>query len=112
MGSGREFIAPSGVSVHIESGPNEITTYANTVGMLFGADELLLHFALRSETDPTKGLGVAKIYLSLPHAKRMVKALSKGIEEIEKLFGEIVADPAEKLTAEKLQELQEKKPGA
>jgi hypothetical protein len=111
MGTGKEFFAQPGVSVFIENGPNEITTYAHVVGLLFGTDEVLFHFALRTETDLTKAIGVARVYLSLPHAKRMLQALSAGIENLEKLFGEIVADPAQRLTPEQLQELQNKKLG-
>jgi hypothetical protein len=111
MGEIGEFAIKPGVIATIENGPNEITSYANLVGMVFGVDDVLLHFALRTEGDPTKAVGVAKIYLSLPHAKRIVTALKNGLEQIEKLVGEIVEDPAGKYTPEELQELLKPKTG-
>jgi len=95
-----------GVGVEIQKGPDEITTYANIVGITFGPDEVILHFGLRSADDPNKGTGVAKIYINSAHAKRLTAALGAAVQQVESIFGEIIADPASKLTPEKLQELQ------
>jgi hypothetical protein len=101
----------AGLSVKIEEGPNEITAYANIVAILVSPDEVLLHFGLRRSDDPNKGIGVAKIYMTSAHAKRLMAALSGSIQKIEEVFGEIVADPVLQLTPEQLQKLQKDKPG-
>jgi len=109
MITSKDFVIQPGATVVIEDSPNELTTYANLVGLLFGTEEVLFHFALRTPNDPNRGVGVAKIYVTLPHAKRMLKTLSDGIEGIEKLIGEIVADPGSKIPPELLQQLQQGK---
>ena len=108
---GEIVFAKGGQSVEIESGPNELTTYANIVGMLLSPDEVILHFGLRKTNDPTSGIGIVKIYLTPAHAKRLATALNDGIQRIEGVFGEIIADPAKKLTPEQLQKLQNNKSG-
>lgn len=97
----------AGLAVDIQKGPDEITTYANIVGIMFGPDEVILHFGLRNIDDPNKGTGVAKIYLNSAHAKRLMAALGAAVQKIESIFGEINANPVSKMTAEQLKKLQE-----
>ena len=101
--------AKAGQPVSIENGPNEVTTYANIARMHIGPDEVILHFGLRKTDEPNSGVGVAKIYLSTAHAKRLATTLDAGIKRIEGIFGEIVADPVKKLKTEQLQKLQNNK---
>ncbi len=95
----------TGGVVEMQKGPNEITSYANVVNILFGPDEVILHFGLRKEDDPNKGTGVAKIYINSAHAKRLTAALSGAVQQVESIFGEIVTDPISKLTPDQLQKL-------
>ena len=87
-------------------------TYFSNITMTYvGPEETIIHFALRNEIDPFKGTGIAKVYLTTAHAKRLMSALKKGLEQLEAIFGEVVEDPGAKLTADQLQKLQEEKPG-
>jgi len=103
---GKVIIKPGG-PITVEKGPNEVTYYANVVMVLMGPEEVVLRFGLRTDEDPLKGIGFAKIYLSPAHAKRLVTALKNGIEQVEGMFGEIAENPIPKLTTEQLQQLQQ-----
>lgn len=92
----------------VEKGTNEITAYANMASIMFGVEEVIIHFGLRNTDDLNKGVGVAKIYMTPQHAKRLAAALSNSVQNIEGIFGEIIADPMSKLTPEQLQNLQKK----
>lgn len=72
-------------------------TYATNAQVSVSPEEVTLHFGLRTG-EPNEANGVAKIYLSLPHAKRLVIAWGALLEQHEELFGEINLDPTKRLT--------------
>jgi hypothetical protein len=94
--------------VEVQKGPDEITAYANIVAIMFGPDEVVLHFGLRNIDSPNKGVGIAKIYINPAHAKRLTAALSGALQQVESIFGEINSNPISKLTPDQLQKLQKK----
>lgn len=88
------------VETKIENGPRQTNCYANLCRITVSTEEAILHFGERLDNDPNNGLGNAKIYLSLPHAKRLAKTMLRAIEAYEKSFGEIPEHPAHCLTPE------------
>jgi hypothetical protein len=82
--------------------PNQFVGYANITGILISSDDVVFHFGLRKTENPVEGAGIAKIYLGLPHAKRLCNALSKSLQKYEELFGEIIEDPGARLSPEKI----------
>ena len=105
---GQITVQQSSGTIDIQKGPDEITAYANIVAIMFGPDEVILHFGLRNADDPNKGIGVAKIFINPAHAKRLTAALSGALQQVESIFGEINADPISKLSPDQLQKLQPK----
>ena len=91
--------------VEMKDGTGQLVGYANLISIITTAEEVILHFGERGMEDPNKGIGFAKIYLSLPHAKRLVGALMRTLKNHEGIFGEIIADPAKQLTPEALKRL-------
>lgn len=89
----------SGASAIMEK-ENEPVYYANIASIHATPEEVIIHFGLRTEGDEERGAGIAKIYLSLPHAKRLMGALLSVINHYERNFGAIPDDPAKLLTAE------------
>jgi hypothetical protein len=84
----------------ITDDPGQVVTYADQVKAIASPEEFILHFGLRKVEEPNTAKGVAKIYLSPPHAKRLALALAQVIEGYEKNFGKIETDPASRLTPE------------
>ena len=84
----------------IGNGPRQTNCYSNLCRVTVSAEETILHFGERLDKDPNIGIGNAKIYLSLPHAKRLAKTLLRAIEAYEKSFGEIPEHPENHLTSE------------
>ena len=80
--------------------PNQYVGYTNVTGILFSTDDVILHFGQRNPINPKEGLGIAKIYIGLPHAKLLATALNEAINKYESVFGEIAADPGAKLSPE------------
>lgn len=68
----------------------EFQTYANICGVSFTEDDVLLHFAIKDH-DGATAHGVARVYLTVPHAKRLHQALGRLIERHEERFGPIRA---------------------
>lgn len=91
--------------IKIEDGPRQLSCYANLCRITFTPEEAILHFGERKDVDHLKGVGNAKIYLSLPHAKRLANAMLKTIKSYEKNFGEISEQPLDHLTLEGQQSL-------
>jgi hypothetical protein len=77
--------------------PEQKITYANLGQVSVSPEEVVLHFGIRTNESNVAN-GVAKIYLSLPHAKRLVIAWASLIQQHEELFGEINLDPTTRLT--------------
>jgi hypothetical protein len=84
----------------ILDGPNQFVGYANVTAILLSTDDVILHFGQRNPKKVKEGVGIAKIYLGLPHAKRLAIALNQTIQKYESGFGEIVSDPGSRLSAE------------
>lgn len=94
-------------SVTIFNSPNQFVGYANINGVTVTPDEVIMHFGLRRTDEPTEADGVAKIYLNLPHAKRIMLVLNALIAEHEMMFGEIHPEPEARLTDAGRKRLQE-----
>lgn len=77
-----------------EDSPNELISYANTSRLSIATEEVVILFGLRDTDNPTKAKNIAKIYLSLPHTKRIASVLAILIKNYEAEYGEIEADPA------------------
>jgi hypothetical protein len=90
----------SQVTLSITERDNEPIYYANIASIYATPEEVSIHFGLRVEGDENHGNGIAKIYLSLPHAKRLAGTLIAVINNYERNFGKIHDDPAKLLTDE------------
>jgi len=86
--------------MEIEHSSDEFVTYSNVGSVSINLEEAILHFALGGPANPQKALGVARIYLSLPHVKRFAHSLLQAIQRYEEVMGEIPADPMASLTPE------------
>jgi hypothetical protein len=89
----------------VQDSPSELVFYSNIASVSLTPEEAILHFGQRDSEDPNKGEGVAKVYLSLPHAKRLASVLAKGLSRHEEVFGEIIADPEKRLSPEILKKI-------
>lgn len=89
---------PSDVTIH--DSPSQFVAYSNVNGVSFTPEEAVMNFALRRQSDPTQADGVVKVYLSLPHAKRIMLVLAQLVEQYEQIFGEILLEPHQRLTDE------------
>lgn len=87
-------------TMNIEDSPRQFVCYSNVATVLMTPEEIVLHFGERKSEDFTKGTGLAKIYISLSHGKRLAAALLKSIKLFEEDFGEIPIQPLERLTPE------------
>jgi hypothetical protein len=84
----------------IDADSNVPMFYTNIASISATPEEFSMHFGIRKKKDPNHGIGVAMIYMSLPHAKRLAEAMAKAIHSHEQTFGEIITDPANRLTGE------------
>jgi len=99
-----KWIIGKSATVNIMDTTEERTVYSNLAAVMISHDDVLIHFAIRHMDDPNIGDGVAKVYLNLAHAKRLANALSFQINNYEKMFGEIKADPVASLSLEQLKQ--------
>jgi hypothetical protein len=71
------------------------TVYANVVQMTTGPFDLIMDFGFKTPEQTTKGSPdfelVARIAMSLAHAKSMLPLLAKVIQQYESQVGEITA---------------------
>lgn len=86
---------------------NQATGYADIVAIRVTPDEAVFHFGLRKESDPNEAIGIAKMYVSIPHAKRIAHVLTTSLKEYEHMFGEIKTDVKDRLTPEGQKGLEE-----
>lgn len=86
--------------IPIAEGGDSPAAYANVCNITATPDEVFLHFGQKNTDNPGGAAHVAKVCLSLAHTKRLVTALARVIETYESTFGEVIADPAERLTPE------------
>jgi len=88
------------IEIKIEDGPDQFVGYANLCRITLTGEEAILHFGARTYADPNTGIGNAKLYLSLPHVKRLSMALLRTIKSYEKALGEIREKTVDSLTLE------------
>ncbi len=86
---------------------NQATGYADFVEIRVTAEETAFHFCLRKGNNLNEAVGVAKMYVSIPHAKRIAHALTNSLKQYEHAFGEIKADAKDRLTPEGQKKLEE-----
>ena len=79
--------------------------YVNVCSVSITPEEAILQFGLRALEDPSQANGVAAVYMSLAHAKRLAEALSQTLQRYEKVFGEIITDPTTLLPQEMREQL-------
>jgi hypothetical protein len=76
---------------------NTVTLYSNYAAVTSTPDELIFRFCQRSLEGEERPLEIARVIVSLSHAKRILMALGQTLKAYEELFGQI---PLEKpLTA-------------
>ena len=74
--------------------------YSNYTALTMTPDEVIFRFAERDLEDPGRALEVARLFVSPGHAKRILAVLANIVRIYETNFGEILADPVERLTPE------------
>lgn len=89
---------PQDTSPNIEESPGQFVSYSNYCQVTVTPEEIAFQFARNPERSDGHAEGVAKIYMSLPAAKRLVEAMRQLITTYEESFGEIPADPSSRLT--------------
>jgi len=86
--------------VVIHESPAQFVGYSNLNRITITAEEVVVHFGLRRTNSPNEADGVAKMILSLPHAKRVLIVLAQLFQEHELMFGEVQPDYNARLTPE------------
>lgn len=86
--------------VTITDSPNQFVGYANINGVTLTAEEAIIHFGTRRQESPELADGIAKIYVGLPHIKRIAIMLAQIIGSYEEAFGEIPTDPSARISPE------------
>lgn len=94
-------------NVNIKDNPNQLVAYANINRITMTPEEAIFHFGLRSQENAMEADGVAKIYLSLPHAKRIAIVLAQILTEYEAMFGEVLPEFEMRLTEEGRKRIEE-----
>jgi hypothetical protein len=84
----------------LHENPNQFLGYTNLSRITITAEEAILLFGLRRLNSQNEGDGVAKIILSIPHAKRVMIVLAQLLKEHEIMFGEVKSDYTDRLTPE------------
>lgn len=74
--------------------------YSNYTAVTMTPDEVIFRFAQRDLEDAAKALEVARIAVSPQHAKRLLVVLANIVKIYETNFGELAADPLQRLTPE------------
>jgi hypothetical protein len=74
--------------------------YSNVATVVLSPDDCVITLGVRDPDEPSKALTVAKVFLSIPHAKRLAITLGGVMRAYEEAFGTIVANPEEMLTPE------------
>ena len=90
----------------VESDAGLVVLYSNVAQVSVSAEDVGLTFGVRDTDDPLIVRQGVRVYLSLPHAKRLASVIGGGIERLEGLIGPIDANPAR--TAKRAKEKKEK----
>jgi hypothetical protein len=80
--------------------PQTVKIYSNYAGVQITAEEFIIRFAERDPRDVGKATEIARVYVSLQHAKRLAIAMIRTIRAHEEVFGLIAEDPIKKLSPE------------
>lgn len=72
---------------------NTISAYSNYAGVQATPDEFILRFCQKPLDAGGRPLETVRIYMSLPHAKRLINAMARNISDYEAVFGEIPVEP-------------------
>lgn len=80
-----------------EPNPQTQRFYSNYAGLATTPEEFILRFGER-DLKNARVVEVARVYLSFPHAKRLVIAMARSLKAHEEIFGEIIADPLNALS--------------
>lgn len=83
-----------------ESTSETVRLYSNYAAVSATPEEVILRFCQRDMKDPNRVIEIARVFLSLPHAKRLVIAMGRSLKSYEEIFGEVPADPVQTLTPE------------
>jgi hypothetical protein len=75
-----------------QSTAQTLRVYCNYAGMAATPEEFILRFCDRDLDDSNKATEIVRVFLSLPHAKRLVIAMARALKGYEEIFGEIKAD--------------------
>jgi hypothetical protein len=89
-------VKPEDVIIH--ESENQFVGYSNINRVTVTPEEVIMLFGLRRLNSTNEADGVAKIVLSLPHAKRILFVLAQLFEEHELMFGEVHPDASARLT--------------
>jgi hypothetical protein len=82
------------------STPQTLHLFANYTALTATPEEFILRFCLRDLGDPDKATEIARVFITLGHAKRLVSAMARSLKAYEDLFGKVADDPAQHLTPE------------
>jgi len=85
---------------NISNPKDQLVSYSDFAKIGMTAEEFIIHFGLRSSEQAGDVDGVAKIYVSPTHAKRIYQSLGKIVENYELHFGEIKTNTEDRLTPE------------
>lgn len=77
-----------------------MTFYSNYTAVTMTPDEVIFRFGGRDLEDASKALEVARLVVSPAHAKRLLGVLANIIKIYETNFGQLFADPLQRLTPE------------
>ena len=82
-------------------GEDQVAVYATNVNVSFRPEEVFLEFGQAGNGSvPGQVTRLGTYCISPGHAKRLLLALQRSLERHERLFGEVVSDPAARLTIE------------
>jgi len=67
--------------------------YSNYAAITAAPEEFIFRFCIRDPDEPARIKELARVFITLGHAKRLVSAMARSLKLYEENFGEIVADP-------------------
>jgi Protein of unknown function (DUF3467) len=84
--------------VQLRDTRDQFVSYSNLASVTMTPEEAILTFGMRDVDSPNTGTTIAKLYISPAHAKRLAAALARIVQGYEETFGEIAADPIDRLS--------------
>jgi hypothetical protein len=86
------------LQIPISGEESEVALYASQCNISISAEEAILHFGQILPGRP-QAVPIARVCVSLPHAKRIMLALQQSLLNHEEMFGPIAEDVLTRLTA-------------